>query len=89
MSTEKSINANYVKLTHAIPGEQNGKKERIDIPIKYIHHTNSGLFPNIEATLKGHLTDHLVGVIGNAIDEEIQWRDTKFSDNHNPLERYF
>ena len=43
----------YVELTYAILDAQGEIKERVDIPVKYIHGRDSGLFPQIENALEG------------------------------------
>lgn len=62
MSAEQIIKDKYVELTYAILNEQGEIKERVDIPVKYIHGRNSGLFPKIEAALEGHTTGDRVEV---------------------------
>ena len=53
MSAEQIKKDKYVELTYAILDAQGEIKERVDIPIKYIHGRNSGLFPKIETALEG------------------------------------
>ncbi len=54
MSEQKIEKDKYVELTYSIIDENGEIKERIDIPVKYIHGRNSGLFPKIERALEGH-----------------------------------
>ncbi len=54
MSEEKIQKEKYVELTYSILDETGEIRERVDIPVKYIHGHNSGLFPKIERTLEGH-----------------------------------
>ncbi|MCK5696621.1 MAG: peptidylprolyl isomerase [Gammaproteobacteria bacterium] len=53
MSSELITKDKYVELTYAILDAQGEIKERVDIPVKYIHGRNSGLFPKIESALEG------------------------------------
>ena len=53
MSAEQIKKDKYVELTYAILDAQGEIKERVDIPVKYIHGRNSGLFPKIETALEG------------------------------------
>jgi len=53
MSVEQIKKDKYVELTYAILNELDEIKERVDIPVKYIHGRDSGLFPKIEAALEG------------------------------------
>jgi len=53
MSAEQIKKDKYVELTYAILDAQGEIKERVDIPVKYIHGGNSGLFPKIEQALEG------------------------------------
>lgn len=54
MSIEEIKKDMYVELTYAILDAQGEIKERVDIPVKYIHGRDSGLFPQIENALEGH-----------------------------------
>jgi len=54
MSAEQIKKDKYVELTYAILNAKDEIKERVDIPVKYIHGRDSGLFPKIETALKGH-----------------------------------
>lgn len=63
MSAEKIKNNSYVELTYAILDEQGEIKERVDIPVKYIHGKNSGLFPKVEAALEGHTSGENIEVV--------------------------
>jgi FKBP-type peptidyl-prolyl cis-trans isomerase SlyD len=63
MSAENIKIKSYVELTYAILDEQGEIRERVDIPIKYIHGTNSGLFPKIEAALGGHTSGETIEVV--------------------------
>ena len=54
MSAEEIKKDMYVELTYAILDAQGEIKERVDIPVKYIHGRDSGLFPQIENALEGH-----------------------------------
>ena len=62
MSAEQIKKDKYVELTYAILNEQGEIKERVDIPVKYIHGRNSGLFPKIEAALEGCLKGEQIEV---------------------------
>jgi FKBP-type peptidyl-prolyl cis-trans isomerase SlyD len=53
MSTEQIKRNKYVELTYAILDALGEIKERVDIPIKYIHGREGGLFPKIEKALEG------------------------------------
>ena len=53
MSIEAIKKDMYVELTYAILDAQGEIKERVDIPVKYIHGRDSGLFPQIENALEG------------------------------------
>ncbi len=53
MSSEQISNKKYVELTYQITDSNGEVLERVDIPVKYIHGTNSGIFPKVEAALKG------------------------------------
>lgn len=53
MSAEQITKDKYVELTYSILDAQGEIKERVDIPVKYIHGRNSGLFPKIESALEG------------------------------------
>ncbi|MBE9525525.1 MAG: peptidylprolyl isomerase [Proteobacteria bacterium] len=53
MSIEAIKKNMYVELTYAILDAQGEIKERVDIPVKYIHGRDSGLFPQIENALEG------------------------------------
>ena len=53
MSAEEIKKDMYVELTYAILDAQGEIKERVDIPVKYIHGRDSGLFPQIENALEG------------------------------------
>ncbi|MCK5662638.1 MAG: hypothetical protein KAI17_04085 [Thiotrichaceae bacterium] len=55
MSAEQIKKDKYVELTYAILDAQGDIKERVDIPIKYIHGRDSGLFPKIEKALEGQV----------------------------------
>ena len=54
MSIDEIKKDMYVELTYAILDAQGEIKERVDIPVKYIHGRDSGLFPQIENALEGH-----------------------------------
>lgn len=54
MSAEQIKKDKYVELTYAILNAKGEIKERVDIPVKYIHGRDSGLFPKIENALEGH-----------------------------------
>ena len=43
----------YVELTYSIVDEEGEIVERVNIPVKYIHGRDSGLFPKIETALEG------------------------------------
>ncbi len=62
MSAEQIKKDKYVELTYAILNEQGVIKERVDIPIKYIHGRDGGLFLKIEAALEGRTTGEQVEV---------------------------
>lgn len=62
MSDEQIKKDKYVELTYAILNAQDEIKERVDIPVKYIHGRDSGLFPQIENALEGHAKDDQVEV---------------------------
>ena len=62
MSDEQIKKDKYVELTYAILNAQGEIKERVDIPVKYIHGRDSGLFPQIESALEGHAKDDQVEV---------------------------
>ncbi len=62
MSAEQIKKDKYVELTYAILDEQGEIKERVDIPIKYIHGCESGLFPKIETALEGRSSGEQVEV---------------------------
>ena len=62
MSVEQIKKDKYVELTYAILDAQGEIKERVDIPVKYIHGRDSGLFPQIESALEGHSKDDQVEV---------------------------
>ncbi len=53
MSSEQIKKDKYVELTYAILDAKGEIKERVDIPVKYIHGRDSGLFPKIESALEG------------------------------------
>lgn len=53
MSAEQIKKDKYVELTYAILDAKGEIKERVDIPVKYIHGRDSGLFPKIEQALEG------------------------------------
>ena len=53
MSSEQIKKDMYVELTYAILDAKGEIKERVDIPVKYIHGRDSGLFPKIEKALEG------------------------------------
>lgn len=53
MSAEQIKKDKYVELTYVILDAQGEIKERADVPVKYIHGRNSGLFPKIESALEG------------------------------------
>ncbi|WP_198264377.1 FKBP-type peptidyl-prolyl cis-trans isomerase [sulfur-oxidizing endosymbiont of Gigantopelta aegis] len=53
MSAEQIKKDKYVELTYAILDAKGEIKERVDIPVKYIHGRDSGLFPKIEKALEG------------------------------------
>ncbi len=63
MSTKKIKNTSYVELTYAILDEQGEIREHVDIPVKYIHGRNSGLFPAIERALEGHSSGETIEVV--------------------------
>jgi len=52
VSAEQIKKDKYVELTYAILDAQGEIKERVDIPVKYIHGRDSGLFPKIETALE-------------------------------------
>ena len=54
MPAEQIKKDKYVELTYAILNAKGEIKERVDIPVKYIHGRDSGLFPKIEKNLEGH-----------------------------------
>ncbi len=54
MSEQKIQKDKYVELTYSILDENDDIKERVDLPVKYIHGRDSGLFPKIERALEGH-----------------------------------
>ena len=54
MSAEQIKKDKYVELTYAILNAKGEIKERVDIPVKYIHGRDSGLFPKIEKALEGY-----------------------------------
>ncbi|MCU7836209.1 MAG: peptidylprolyl isomerase [gamma proteobacterium symbiont of Taylorina sp.] len=54
MSVEQIKKNKYVELTYAILDAQGEIKERVDIPVKYIHGHDGGLFHQIENALEGH-----------------------------------
>ncbi len=62
MSTEQIKKDKYVELTYAILNAKGEIKERVDIPVKYIHGRDSGLFPKIEKALEGHFNGDRVEV---------------------------
>lgn len=62
MSAEQIKKDKYVELTYAILNAKGEIKERVDIPVKYIHGHDSGLFPKIEKALEGHSTGDRVEV---------------------------
>ncbi len=55
MSAEEIKKNKYVELTYAILDAKGEIKERVDIPIKYIHGGDSGLFPKIEKALENQV----------------------------------
>ncbi|MCP3850736.1 MAG: peptidylprolyl isomerase [Gammaproteobacteria bacterium] len=62
MATEQIENDKYVELTYEILDENDEVRERADIPVKYIHGHDSGLFPKIEKALEGHVSGDKVEV---------------------------
>jgi len=61
MSAQQITKNKYVELTYDILDAQGELKERVDMPVKYIHGRNSGLFSKIESALEGQ-------VMGNNIE---------------------
>ena len=55
MSAQQIKKNKYVELTYDILDAQGEIKERVDMPVKYIHGRNSGLFPKIESALEGQV----------------------------------
>jgi len=62
MSAEAIKKDKYVELTYAILDAKGEIKERVDIPVKYIHGRNSGLFPKIEKALENQVKGATVEV---------------------------
>ncbi|MFK5986795.1 MAG: peptidylprolyl isomerase [Pseudomonadota bacterium] len=62
MSTESIANKKYVEVTYQITDDAGEIVERIDIPVKYIHGHNSGLFPKIEQALEGCIAGNEIEV---------------------------
>ncbi len=64
MPTEFITNKKYVEVTYQITDDMGEIVERIDIPVKYIHGHNSGLFPKVEHALEGC-------IVGNEIEVKL------------------
>jgi|SaaInl4_200m_RNA_FD_contig_81_3317_length_2711_multi_5_in_0_out_0_3 FKBP-type peptidyl-prolyl cis-trans isomerase SlyD len=53
----------HVEVTYQITDDTGEIVERIDIPVKYVHGNNSGLFPKVEMALEGCVAGDEIEVV--------------------------
>ncbi len=53
MSSELISKKKHVEVTYQITDDKGEIVERVDIPVKYVHGNDSGLFPKVELALEG------------------------------------
>ena len=63
MSEMRIKKGSLVEFTYSITDDKGIVVEQIDLPVNYIHGTNSGMYIKIEAAIEGHKTGETVSVI--------------------------
>lgn len=52
----------YVKFTYSITDDKDNLLEQVDVPVSYVHGTESGLLEKVEKALLGHKVGDLISV---------------------------